>query len=247
MLNPDIGFCDKGVKSIVVHSGGMDSTVLLYKLLSEGDDVKTISIDYGQRHKKEIIQAKAMADSLGIEHQIADLTSITHLLSGSALTSPDIEVPEGHYAEDNMKATVVPNRNMILLSVATGWAVSQKFDRIAYAAHSGDHAIYPDCRTEFADVLGEAIEMADWQKVSLHRPFVDISKADIVKLGHNLDVPFDKTWSCYKGLELHCGKCGTCVERREAFYLAGVEDPTEYAPDAPSVEEMVANEWKINL
>jgi len=234
------------VKSIVVHSGGMDSSVLLYQLVQAGDEVKTISIDYGQRHKKEIIQAKEMAKSLGIDHQVADLTSITHLLSGSALTSPDIEVPEGHYAEDNMKATVVPNRNMILLSVATGWAVSQKFDRVAYAAHSGDHAIYPDCRTEFADILGQAIEMADWQKVSLHRPFVDITKADIAAIGAKIGVPFEKTWSCYKGLDLHCGKCGTCVERREAFYLAGVEDPTEYAPDAPSVEEMVANQWKID-
>ena len=126
------------------------------------------------------------------------------------------------------------------------WAVSQKFDRIAYAAHSGDHAIYPDCRTEFADVLGEAIKMADWQKVSLHRPFVDITKAEIVKIGHDLGVPFEKTWSCYKGGDLHCGRCGTCVERREAFYLAGVEDPTEYAPDAPSIDEMVANNWKIS-
>ena len=234
------------MKSIVVHSGGMDSSVLLYQLVQAGDEVKTISIDYGQRHKKEIIQAKEMAKSLGIDHQVADLTSITHLLSGSALTSPDIEVPEGHYAEDNMKATVVPNRNMILLSVATGWAVSQKFDRVAYAAHSGDHAIYPDCRTEFADILGQAIEMADWQKVSLHRPFVDITKADIAAIGAKIGVPFEKTWSCYKGLDLHCGKCGTCVERREAFYLAGVEDPTEYAPDAPSVEEMVANQWKID-
>ena len=234
------------MKSIVVHSGGMDSSVLLYQLVQAGDEVKTISIDYGQRHKKEIIQAKEMAKSLDIEHQVADLTSITHLLSGSALTSPDIEVPEGHYAEDNMKATVVPNRNMILLSVATGWAVSQKFDRVAYAAHSGDHAIYPDCRTEFADILGQAIEMADWQKVSLHRPFVDITKADIAAIGAKIGVPFEKTWSCYKGLDLHCGKCGTCVERREAFYLAGVEDPTEYAPDAPSVEEMVANQWKID-
>jgi 7-cyano-7-deazaguanine synthase len=224
----------------------MDSTVLLYQLVKAGDEVKTISVDYGQRHKKEILQAKAMADSLGIEHQVADLTSITNLLAGSALTSPEIDVPEGHYAEDNMKATVVPNRNMILLSVATGWAVSQKFDRVAYAAHSGDHAIYPDCRTEFADVLGQAIEMADWQKVSLHRPFVDISKAGIAKLGHELGVPFEMTWSCYKGQELHCGKCGTCVERREAFHLAGVEDPTTYAPDAPSVEEMVANDWKLN-
>ena len=234
------------MKSIVVHSGGMDSSVLLYQLVQNGDEVKTISIDYGQRHKKEILQAKKMAESLGIEHQIADLTSITHLLSGSALTSPDIEVPEGHYAEENMKATVVPNRNMILLSVATGWAVSKKFDRVAYAAHSGDHAIYPDCRTEFADVLGQAIEMADWQKVSLYRPFVDITKADIAKLGNDIAVPFELTWSCYKGQDLHCGKCGTCVERREAFHLAGVEDPTEYAPDAPSIDEMVANNWKLS-
>ena len=234
------------MKSIVVHSGGMDSSVLLYQLVNAGVEVKTISIDYGQRHKKEIQLAREMANSLGIEHQVADLTSITHLLAGSALTSPEIEVPEGHYAEDNMKATVVPNRNMILLAVATGWAVSQKFDQVAYAAHSGDHAIYPDCRTEFADVLGQAIEMADWQKVSLFRPFVDITKADVVKIGHELGVPFEKTWSCYKGEDLHCGKCGTCVERREAFHLAGVEDPTEYAPDAPSVDEMVANDWKIS-
>lgn len=235
------------MKSIVVHSGGMDSTVLLYQLVQNGDEVKTISIDYGQRHKKEILHAKAIADSFGIEHQIADLTSITHLIAGSALTSPDIEVPEGHYAEDNMKATVVPNRNMILLSVATGWAISKKFDRIAYAAHSGDHAIYPDCRTEFADVLGQAIEMADWQKVSLYRPFVDITKADIAKLGFQLGVPFELTWSCYKGLDLHCGVCGTCVERREAFHLAEVEDTTEYLKDAPTVQELVANQWKINL
>jgi 7-cyano-7-deazaguanine synthase len=223
----------------------MDSSVLLYQLVKAGDEVKTISIDYGQRHKKEIQLARQMANSLGIEHQVADLTSITHLLAGSALTSSEIEVPEGHYAEDNMKATVVPNRNMILLAVATGWAVSQKFDRVGYAAHSGDHAIYPDCRTEFADVLGQAIEMADWQKVSLYRPFVDITKADIAILGTTLGVPFEMTWSCYKGNELHCGKCGTCVERREAFFLAEVDDPTEYDPASPSLDEMVANDWKF--
>ena len=224
----------------------MDSSVLLYQLVNAGVEVKTISIDYGQRHKKEIQLAREMANSLGIEHQVADLTPITHLLAGSALTSPEIEVPEGHYAEDNMKATVVPNRNMILLAVATGWAVSQKFDQVAYAAHSGDHAIYPDCRTEFAEAMEKAIELADWHGVKLERPFVDITKADIVKIGHDLGVPFEKTWSCYKGEDLHCGKCGTCVERREAFHLAGVEDPTEYAPDAPSVDEMVANDWKIS-
>ena len=233
------------VKSIVIYSGGMDSTVLLYQLKKAGGDVKALSIDYGQRHKKEIIQAELIAKSLGVEHRVADLTSITHLLAGSALTSSEIDVPEGHYAEDNMKATVVPNRNMILLSVATGWAVSQKFDQVAYAAHSGDHAIYPDCRTEFAEIMEKAIKLADWHQVELVRPFVDITKADIVKIGHDLGAPFEKTWSCYKGKELHCGKCGTCVERREAFHLAGVEDPTEYAPDAPTVEEMVANQWKI--
>ena len=233
------------VKSIVIYSGGMDSTVLLYQLKKAGGDVKALSIDYGQRHKKEIIQAELIAKSLGVEHRVADLTSITHLLAGSALTSSEIDVPEGHYAEDNMKATVVPNRNMILLSVATGWAVSQKFDQVAYAAHSGDHAIYPDCRTEFAEIMEKAIGLADWHQVKLVRPFVDITKADIVKIGHDLGAPFEKTWSCYKGEELHCGKCGTCVERREAFHLAGVEDPTEYALDAPTVEEMVANQWKI--
>ena len=151
------------------------------------------------------------------------------LLAGSALTSSEIEVPEGHYAEDNMKATVVPNRNMILLSVAAGWAISSKYDRIAYAAHSGDHAIYPDCRNEFAEALDGAIRLADWHEVSLYRPFVDMTKADIVSLGAKLGVPFEKTWSCYKGQDLHCGRCGTCVERREAFYLAGVDDPTTYA------------------
>jgi 7-cyano-7-deazaguanine synthase len=234
------------VKSIVVHSGGMDSTVLLYQLKKAGGDVKALSIDYGQRHKKEIIQAELIAKSLGVEHRVADLTSITHLLAGSALTSSEIDVPEGHYAEDNMKATVVPNRNMILLSVATGWAVSQKFDQVAYAAHSGDHAIYPDCRTEFAETMEKAIKLADWHQVKLVRPFVDITKADIAAIGAKIGVPFEKTWSCYKGLDLHCGKCGTCVERREAFHLAGVEDPTDYAPDAPSVEEMVANQWKID-
>ena len=234
------------MKSIVVHSGGMDSTVLLYQLAADGDEVKTLSIDYGQRHAKEIEYARSLSEGLGVEHRVADLRSLAELLGGSALTSSEIEVPEGHYAEENMKATVVPNRNMILLSVASGWAISSEFDRVAYAAHSGDHAIYPDCRTEFADALDSAIRLADWREVSLYRPFVDLTKADVVKLGAELNVPFESTWSCYKGLELHCGRCGTCVERREAFHLAEVPDPTVYAPEAPSVEEMVAAGWKLS-
>ena len=233
------------MKSLVVHSGGMDSTVLLYQLLQAGDEVKALSINYGQRHSRELEAARALCTELGVEHRVADLSGLSDLLAGSALTSSDIEVPEGHYAEDNMKATVVPNRNMILLSVAAGWAISSKYDRIAYAAHSGDHAIYPDCRNEFAEALDGAIRLADWHEVSLYRPFVDMTKADIVSLGAKLGVPFEKTWSCYKGQDLHCGRCGTCVERREAFYLAGVEDPTTYAPDAPTVQEMVASDWKL--
>ncbi|MFP6899929.1 MAG: 7-cyano-7-deazaguanine synthase, partial [Opitutales bacterium] len=125
------------MKSIVVHSGGMDSTVLLYQLVSQGDEVKALSIDYGQRHAKEIECARALAENLGVEHRVADLCSLNELLGGSALTSPEVEVPEGHYAEENMKATVVPNRNMILLAVAAGWAISSEYDRVAYAAHAG--------------------------------------------------------------------------------------------------------------
>ena len=235
----------KGMKSIVVHSGGLDSTVLLYKLMSVGDEIKTLSIDYGQRHAKEIECAKLLSANLGVEHRIAELSSLADLLGGSALTTSEIEVPEGHYAEDNMKSTVVPNRNMIFLAVSVGWAISLKYDRVAYAAHSGDHAIYPDCRTEFTDALDAAIQLADWRRVSLYRPFVERTKADLVKIGAELDVPFEETWSCYKGGELHCGRCGTCVERREAFYLAKKHDLTAYAQDAPTVEEMVAKNWKL--
>lgn len=233
------------MKSIVVHSGGLDSTVLLYQLVAQGDEVKALSIDYGQKHAKEIECARALASGLGIEHRVADLGSLGDLLGGSALTSPDFEVPEGHYEEENMKATVVPNRNMILLAVSAGWAISSGYDRVAYAAHSGDHAIYPDCRNEFADALDVAIQLADWRKVTLYRPFVDLAKSDLVRVGVELKVPFESTWSCYKGESLHCGRCGTCVERREAFHLAEASDPTTYASDAPSIEEMVANDWKI--
>ncbi len=205
----------------------------------------TLSVNYGQRHAKELVSAAAIAKSLGVHHEVVDLRSIAGLLAGSSLTSPEIPVPIGHYAEETMKATVVPNRNMILLALAAGWAISQKADFIAYAAHSGDHAIYPDCRTEFADAMRHAISIADWHKVDLIRPFVTLTKADIVRRGAELNVPFADTWSCYEGKSLHCGRCGTCIERREAFHLAGVLDPTPYADDAPSVELLVQSNWKL--
>ncbi len=232
------------MQTVLIYSGGIDSTTLLYHLLDEGHDVKALSVDYGQRHCIEIDCAKDIAHNAGVEHEVADLRGITHLLAGSSLTSPELAVPEGHYEEDCMKQTIVPNRNMIMLSVAVGWAISHKYDNVSYAAHGGDHAIYPDCREEFAQALDKTIQLADWHCVSLHRPFVDMSKADIIKLGAKLKVPFEKTWSCYIGGEHHCGRCGTCIERREAFYLAGISDPTSYESSAPSVGEMVNNSWK---
>lgn len=161
-------------------------------------------------------------------HQFIDLSALRAVLKGSSQTDENFEVPEGHYTEETMKVTVVPNRNMILLAVAGAWAISLKAEYVAYAAHVGDHAIYPDCRKEFADRIAEVLETADWHSVKLMRPFLNRTKADIAALGHELKVPYELTWSCYKGGEKHCGKCGTCVERKEAFALANVPDPTEY-------------------
>lgn len=233
------------MKSLVIYSGGLDSTVLLYHLRQAGGDVAALSVNYGQRHARELDQAATICGLIDTDHKIADLSSIRPLLSGSSLTSPEIAVAEGHYTEESMKTTVVPNRNMILLALATGHALSIGADQVAYAAHRGDHAIYPDCRNEFADAMAAVMRLCDWREVGLCRPFVDCTKAEIVGRGAELGVPFALTWSCYKGGEMHCGRCGTCIERREAFYLAEVEDPTPYAGDAPSVEILRANDWRL--
>ncbi len=220
-------------RTVIVFSGGLDSTVLLHHLLAEGREVLALSVHYGQRHARELEAAAAIAALAGVRHEIADLRPVAGLLAGSSLTSSDIPVPDGHYQEESMKATVVPNRNMILLALAAGWAISQKADAIAYAAHGGDHAIYPDCRPEFAEAMRHAIGLADWHRVELLRPFVTLTKADIVRRGAELGAPLGATWSCYRGGARHCGRCGTCVERREAFELAGVPDPTDYEAALP--------------
>lgn len=228
------------MKTVVILSGGMDSTTLLYDRVNQGDEVFALSVNYGQRHKVELDYAVDTCNKLEVTQRIADLSNITELLGGSSQTDRSIPVPKGHYTAESMKQTVVPNRNMIMLSVAAGWAISLEARMVAYAAHAGDHAIYPDCRDVFTLALDKAIRLADDHEVSLYRPYVSLTKADIVELGESLDVPWVQTWSCYEGKTIHCGGCGTCVERREAFVLAGVNDPTKYAHDAPELKDVLA-------
>jgi 7-cyano-7-deazaguanine synthase len=216
-------------RTVLIHSGGMDSTVLLAHLVAEGREVHALSVDYGQRHRRELAAAAERCAYYQVPHRVADLRGVTSLFGANALTDAQVAVPEGHYEEASMKATVVPNRNMLLIATAAAWAMSLKASAVAYGAHGGDHAIYPDCRPAFADALDQAIRLADWHEVSLERPFVAMDKTAIVRRGAELGVPFALTWSCYVGGDRHCGKCGTCVERKEAFVRAGVPDPTVYA------------------
>ncbi|MEM8774897.1 MAG: 7-cyano-7-deazaguanine synthase QueC [Pseudomonadota bacterium] len=215
--------------TLVICSGGLDSVSLAHKVAGEQALRGLLSFDYGQRHVKELGFAKACADRLGVPHTVVDISGVGAALSGSALTD-DVEVPDGHYAEESMKITIVPNRNAIMLTIAFGMAAAQKVDAVAAAVHGGDHFIYPDCRPGFIDAFqtmqNHALE--DVAQIELYTPFVNISKADIVTEGARHGTAFAETWSCYKGGETHCGRCGTCVERREAFFLAGVADPTEY-------------------
>ena len=216
------------MRALVLFSGGLDSTVLATQMKQEAKETRLLSIDYGQRHAKELDHSQKIADYLGLGHEILKLPQLGQILGGSSLTDKSIILPEGHYAEDSMKSTVVPNRNMILLALAGGHALSLGFDTIAYAAHAGDHTIYPDCRPEFADAMDKALGLADWKDLNLHRPYVEMTKCDLVSLGDQLEAPLHLTWSCYAGEEIHCGKCGTCVERKEAFQLANIADPTKY-------------------
>jgi len=221
------------MKVVVVLSGGLDSTVLLASALEQGFEVRAITFDYGQRHNREIQSAIRVAHHFGLDpgntHKLIDISHVgEQLLQGSALTSPSVEVPLGHYADPSMRITVVPNRNMIMLSIAAGWAISLSCGAVALGVHAGDHAVYPDCRPRFFAAAEEALRLGNYVSLTVMTPFIDWTKAAIVKHGAELKAPFELSWSCYQGGEKHCGKCGTCVERREAFQLAGVPDPTEY-------------------
>ncbi|MFG2913130.1 7-cyano-7-deazaguanine synthase QueC [Kitasatospora sp. NPDC048298] len=219
--------------AVVIASGGLDSTTVAYWLAESGSRLTLLSFDYGQRHRKELDFARRIAGRLGARHEVVDLSGLGRLLSGSALTDPAVTVPDGRYSAGSMRSTVVPNRNAIMLSIAVGVAVAAGADAVAFGAHSGDHALYPDCRTAFFDAFAEAARVGNEGFVpegfQLLAPFIDQAKADIVRVGGQVAVPFAETWSCYRGGELHCGTCGTCTERIEAFALAEVEDPTTYA------------------
>jgi len=221
-------------KGIVIVSGGMDSSTLAYYLEDRYPyEWHFLSFDYGQRHIKELQYAIELAERLDAKHSVISLVALGEMLSvsGSVLVDPKSEVPEGHYAEESMKQTVVPNRNSIMLAIATGVAVAEGAEFVAAGMHAGDHFIYPDCRPKFVDAFNTAEQFANegfWDG-GIIAPFIEMTKADIVKVGMALGVPYDHTWSCYLGGAYHCGKCGTCVERKEAFEIAGFDDPTAYA------------------
>lgn len=214
-------------KAVVTLSGGLDSATLLY-WSAKRYDVRAVTFDYGSKHnEREQSAAKEMSRRLGVRHTLIKLPFINELFQ-SALLQSGGEIPEGHYEDSSMRSTVVPFRNGIMLSIAAGYAESVGAKAVLYAAHAGDHAIYPDCRPAFLKAMSEAARAGTYMNVEIKDPFIGLHKKDIVVLGNELRVPFDITYSCYKGGELHCGKCGTCVERREAFQLAGIPDPTRY-------------------
>ena len=212
--------------SVIIYSGGLDSTTLLY------DERKRIALavtfDYGSNHaEREIACARWHCQKLGIEHLVINLGFIGKYFD-SSLTSGADAIPEGNYDEENMRSTVVPFRNGIMLSVACGLAESRKLKRVLIANHGGDHAIYPDCRPEFVKAMDAAMTAGTYEGVKLAAPYTNITKGDIVKKGAALGIDYSKTYSCYRGGEKHCGRCGTCQERKEAFKEAGIIDPTNY-------------------
>ena len=223
---------------LVLLSGGLDSTVCmaLADREREGNPLLAVSFDYGQRHRKELEFAERMAADLDAPWTLIDLhaAGLTSILSGSALTDETVTVPDGHYADESMRITVVPNRNAIMLSIACALAVTREAGAVAFGAHTGDHFIYPDCRPEFVRAFETMVNVAveGLAQIEVLAPFLSMTKTDIVRLGDELHVPFDRTWSCYKGGALHCGTCGTCFERREAFALAHVADPTVYGSES---------------
>lgn len=217
--------------TVVIYSGGSDSFTLLNMLLAHsrahGAKIKAVSFNYGQRHAKELEFAKAECIRNRVEHTIIEIPFLHTLSKGSALTH-GTDVPEGFYADENMKKTVVPNRNMIMLAIATAYAINNDCQAVAYGAHAGDHDIYPDCRAVFVEAMSDAIRLCDWSRVKLTVPFIGDDKRGIYAWGLQHGLDYAHSWTCYNGREKACGKCGSCVERLHAFHDIGAVDPLEY-------------------
>ncbi len=212
--------------SVIVVSGGMDSVTLLYE---KKDEIALgISFDYGSNHNhNELPLAALHCQRLGIAHVVIPLGFMRQYFKSSLLESGE-SIPDGSYDEENMKSTVVPFRNGVMLAVAAGIAESNGLTKVLIANHGGDHTIYPDCRPEFIAAMDAAVEAGTFARVRVVAPYTNISKADIARRGRALGIDYAETWSCYKGGDVHCGTCGTCVERKEALREAGIEDNTPY-------------------
>lgn len=212
--------------ALIIVSGGMDSITMLHEYAEE--IALAVTFDYGANHaQREIPMAELHCQRLGIRHIIIPLAFMSQYFESSLLSGADA-IPEGHYEDENMKSTVVPFRNGIMLSIACGIAESNGLKRVMIANHGGDHAIYPDCRKDFIDAMSQAMQFGTYEHITIDAPYTTIIKTDIARHGKAMGLDYTETWSCYKGGEKHCGKCGTCVERKEALRDAGIEDHTEY-------------------
>ncbi len=211
---------------ILILSGGMDSVTLLYDYQER--IALAISFDYGSNHNaREIPFARMHCERLGIPHHVIPLDFMSTYFRSSLLSGAD-DIPEGHYADENMKSTVVPFRNGIMLAIATGMAETNDLSYVMMANHGGDHTIYPDCRPEFVEAFDAAAHAGTYNGVHLLSPYCHMTKSQIAARGHELGINYAETWSCYKGGDKHCGRCGTCIERKEALAEAGIPDPTDY-------------------
>ena len=215
-------------KAVVILSGGLDSTVLLHYVRKQDYDVYGLSFNYGQRHKKEVEFAKYWGRKLCVEHKIIHLDFMREIAGNSALVDEKKTIPKEEYNSRNQEITVVPNRNMIMVSIGVAWAENLGFNEVFYGPHKNDYSIYPDCRPEFVENVSKTAASATYNHVRVRAPFLKKMKWEIVKIGAELGVDFSQTWSCYEGGEKHCGECATCQERKEAFLKAGISDPTVY-------------------
>ena len=212
--------------SLLILSGGMDSTTMLYE--NKERIALAVSFNYGSKHNdKEIAFARQHCQKLGIQHIVIPLDFMLQYFKSSLLIGGE-DIPEGNYDDENMKSTVVPFRNGIMLAIAAGMAESNGLRYVMMANHGGDHAIYPDCRPEFVSAMSSAISAGTYEGLQILAPYTNITKTDIAIRGKQLGIDYALTWSCYKGGDKHCGKCGTCTERKEALRDAGITDTTEY-------------------